>query len=286
MNTSTIATHELRKSSNTKHNASRFSAEKDDTWSVGSCTLTSRLLVGTALYPSDDVLLSALEASGAELVTASIRRVTPQASGQDLYTLLRQTGYKLLPNTAACYTVKEAVLTAELAREALETNLIKLEVLADDETLLPDTVGLVDAATELVRKGFEVLPYTNDDPVTAQRLEDVGCSAVMPLAAPIGSGLGIRNPHNIELIRRHVSVPVIIDAGIGTASDVTLAFELGCDAVLLNTAIARAHDPVKMAAAMKHAALGGRQAALAGRIPKLFLGKPSSPTEGKVDVDA
>jgi len=258
-------------------------AIENDVWKVAGIELTSRLLLGTARYPSRQVLLDALEASGSELVTVALRRVGLESGARNLYEVLREKGYRILPNTAGCYTAEDAVLTAELAREALETDLIKLEVIADQETLLPDVVQLMKAARILVDKGFKVLPYTNDDPVTARVLEDIGCVAVMPLGAPIGSGLGIRNPHNLELIRDRAGVPVIVDAGVGTASDVAVAFELGCDAVLLNTAVARARHPVRMATAIRHAAVAGREAYLAGRIPRKFYGEASSPMEGKID---
>ncbi|MDZ7728042.1 MAG: thiazole synthase [Dehalococcoidia bacterium] len=255
----------------------------NETWTVGDLELRSRLLVGTSRYPSTQVLLDCLEASGAELVTVAMRRVDANAGGpENLYELLRERGLHILPNTAGCYTARDAVLTAELAREALGTSLVKLEVIADDETLLPDVEELLAAARQLVAKGFHVLPYTNDDPATARKLEDIGCAAVMPLGSPIGSGLGIRNPHNFELIRERANVPVIVDAGVGTASDAALAFELGCDAVLLNTAIARARDPVRMARAMRLAAEGGRDAYLAGRMPKRPHAQASSPAEGRI----
>jgi thiazole synthase len=257
--------------------------EAQDTWRVGDIELRSRVILGSARYPSTQVMLDSLAAAGAQLVTMAIRRVDPRASGgENLYELLSDRGYQVLPNTAGCFTAHEAVLTAELAREALGTSLLKLEVIADEDTLLPDPVETIAAAAELVQRGFQVLPYTNDDPVTAQKLEDVGCVAVMPLAAPIGSGLGIRNPHNFELIVARAAVPVIVDAGIGTASDVTLAFELGCDATLLNTAVAQARDPVRMARAVRHAAIGGREAFLAGRMPKRFYADASSPMEGRI----
>ncbi len=253
------------------------------TWRVGDLELTSRLLVGTARYPSTQVLMDCLDASGAELVTVSLRRVAPSAGGdENLYQLVRERGLNLLPNTAGCYTARDAILTAELGREALGTSLVKLEVIADDDTLLPDVEELLVAARDLVAKDFDVLPYTNDDPATAKKLEDIGCAAVMPLGSPIGSGLGIRNPHNFELIRERANVPVIMDAGVGTASDATLAFELGCDAVLLNTAIAQARDPVRMARAMRHAAEAGRDAYLAGRMPMRRYGEASSPMEGRI----
>jgi thiazole synthase len=255
----------------------------EDRWELAGLSLGSRLLLGTARYPSRQVLLDALAASGTELVTVAVRRVGIGAGADNLYDALRERGLHLLPNTAGCFTARDAVLTAELGREALGSDLVKLEVIADEDTLLPDVEGLLAAARELVGKGFQVLPYTNDDPVTAKRLEDLGCAAVMPLGAPIGSGLGIRNPHNIELIRSRARVPVVVDAGVGTASDVAIAFELGVDAVLLNTAVARAQDPVRMARAMRHAALGGRDAWLAGRMPRKFHAEASSPWAGRVE---
>ena len=242
----------------------------------------SRLVLGTAQYPSRGVLFDALEAAGTELVTVAIRRVGIATGEASLYDALRARHYEILPNTAGCFTARDATLTANLAREALGTSWIKLEVIADEETLLPDADELLRAARELVAQGFTVLPYTNDDPVTARKLEDAGCAAVMPLGAPIGSGLGIRNPHNLELIVERARVPVVVDAGVGTASDVAVAFELGCAAVLLNSAVARAADPVRMARAMRHAAEAGRQAYLAGRIPRKFHAQASSPAEGRV----
>jgi len=260
-----------------------------DAWELAGLALRSRLLVGTARYPSVQVMLDALEASGTEVATVALRRVgvpTSASEPENLYQLLKERSFHILPNTAGCFTVKEAVLTAQLGREALDTSLVKLELIADDETQLPDTVQLLEAARTLVRDGFQVLPYTNDDPVTAQRLEDAGCAAVMPLASPIGSGLGIRNPHNLELIRRRVQVPVIVDAGVGTASDVAIAFELGMDGVLLNSAISRALEPVRMAAAMRHAAEAGRLALLAGRMPRRTLADPTSPMVGRAFTPA
>lgn len=255
----------------------------DEGWQIGDVHLTSRLILGTARYPSTSVLLEALGAAGAQLVTVGIRRVRLTAEGgENLYGLLREHGFQVLPNTAGCFTARDAVLTAQLAREALGTTMIKLEVIGDEDTLLPDVAGLLEAARELVRQGFQVLPYTNDDPITAKKLEDVGCIAVMPLGAPIGSGLGIRNPHNIELIVERAQVPVIVDAGVGTASDVAVAFELGCDGVLLNTAVARARNPVAMAAAVNHAARAGWMARRAGRIPQLFKAEASTPLQGRI----
>ena len=252
-------------------------------WRVANLDLESRLVLGSARYPSRKVLFDALKASGCELVTVSVRRVGLGGDAQNLYAVLRQVGYRLLPNTAGCYTARDAVLTAELAREAFESKLIKLEVIADDETLLPDTEALLAAAKELVGKGFDVLPYTNDDPIVARRLEELGCVAVMPLGAPIGSGLGIRNPHNIELIVQAATVPVIVDAGVGTASDVAFAMELGCEAVLLNSAVARARNPVLMASAMRDACAAGFAARVAGRIPKKFFADASSPAAGRIE---
>lgn len=254
----------------------------DDRWEIAGCAFRSRLLLGTARYPSRQVLLESIEASGAEIVTVAIRRVGVGSPSENLYDLLEGRGLKILPNTAGCFTAEDAVRTAELGREALGTGWVKLEVIADEDTLLPDVEGLLLAARTLVAKGFTVLPYTNDDPVVCRRLEDLGCAAVMPLGAPIGSGLGIRNPHNIQLIRDRSRVPVIVDAGVGTPSDVTVAFELGVDAVLLNTAIARAREPIRMARAMRHAAWAGRDGFLAGRIPRKLHAEASSPMEGRI----
>ncbi len=263
--------------------AARSARDASPSWRLGDLELGSRVILGSSRYPSTQVLLDALAASGTELVTVGVRRVSPTAEGgENLYRLLREHGYRVLPNTAGCFTARDAVLTAQLAREALDTSMVKLEVIGDEDTLLPDVHALVEAARELVRDGFQVLPYTNDDPIVAQKLEDVGCTAVMPLGAPIGSGLGIRNPHNIQLIVERARVPVIVDAGVGTASDVAVAFELGCDGVLLNTAIARARDPVAMATAVRHAARAGFLAARAGRMPRLFYAEPSTPFEGRV----
>jgi thiazole synthase len=236
----------------------------------------SRLIMGTGGAPSLDVLGRALAASGTELTTVAMRRVDPSAAGSVLEVLAAH-NIKILPNTAGCFTAAEAVRTARLAAEALGTTWIKLEVIADETTLLPDPLELLDAAEQLVAAGFTVLPYTNDDPVLARRLEQSGCAAVMPLGAPIGSGLGIRNPHNIELMVQAASVPVILDAGIGTASDAALAMELGCAAVLLATAVTRARDPELMAAAMRSAVIAGRLAHRAGRIPRRRYALPSSP---------
>lgn len=236
----------------------------------------SRLVLGTGGAANLAVLEAALRASGTELTTVALRRVDA-GGGSGVLDLLRRLGIGLLPNTAGCRGAAEAVLTARLAREALETNWIKLEVIADERTLLPDAIELVDAAEQLVDDGFVVLPYTTDDPVLARRLEDVGCAAVMPLGSPIGSGLGIANPHAIEMIVDRAGVPVILDAGIGTASDAALAMELGCSAVLLASAVTRAADPPTMAAAMAAAVQAGALARRAGRIPRRFWAQASSP---------
>ncbi|MGB3773196.1 MAG: thiazole synthase [Rhodococcus sp. (in: high G+C Gram-positive bacteria)] len=243
---------------------------------VADRTFSSRLIMGTGGATNLAVLEEALVASGTELTTVAMRRV--DAHGRTgVLDLLTRLGIALLPNTAGCRGASEAVLTAQLAREALDTNWIKLEVIADERTLLPDAIELVHAAEQLVDDGFVVLPYTTDDPVLARRLEDIGCAAVMPLGSPIGTGLGIANPHNIEMITAAAGVPVVLDAGIGTASDAALAMELGCDAVLLATAVTRARDPRTMASAMASAVYAGRQARLAGRIPKRFWARASSP---------
>ena len=248
---------------------------------IAGTEFSSRLIAGTARYPNQQVMLDSLEASGAELVTASIRRISLEGYSGSLVELLGDR-YRILPNTAGCATVRDAVLTAELAREALETNWVKLELIGDRELLYPDVEQLLHAADELVRKGFVVLPYCNEDPVTCQKLADLGCAAVMPLGSPIGSGMGIANPAAIEIICARSPVPVVLDAGIGTASDATLAMELGCDAVMVDTAIAQSHDPRRMAAAMRAAVDAGRLARLAGRIPKRRFAEPSSPQLGLV----
>jgi thiazole synthase len=248
---------------------------------IAGTTFSSRLIAGTARNPNQQVMLDALAASGAELVTASIRRISLEGYSGSLVELLGDR-YKILPNTAGCVTARDAILTAELAREALDTNWVKLELIGDRELLYPDVEQLVHAADELVRKGFTVLPYCNEDPVSCQKLADVGCAAVMPLGSLIGSGMGIANPAAIELICKRSTVPVVLDAGIGTASDAAMAMELGCDAVMIDTAIAKSHDPVRMAAAMRAAVEGGRLARLAGRIPKQRFAEPSSPQLGLV----
>nr|WP_308198631.1 thiazole synthase [Hoyosella sp. YIM 151337] len=247
-----------------------------DLLTIADRTFASRLIMGTGGASSLDVLEEALIASGTEMTTVAIRRADLEG-GSGVLSLLQRLGIATLPNTAGCRTAREAILTAKLAREALETNWIKLEVVADERTLLPDAIELLSAAEQLVDAGFTVLPYTNDDPALAQRLEDAGCAAVMPLGAPIGTGLGICNPHNISMIVSRSSVPVILDAGIGTASDAALAMELGCDAVLLATAVTRADDPPRMAQAMAAAVTAGRLARHAGRIPKRFWAEASSP---------
>jgi thiazole synthase len=248
----------------------------DDALTLAGESFTSRLIMGTGGAPSLDVLDRALAASGTELTTVAMRRVDPAQAGSVLDVLAAR-GIRVLPNTAGCFTAAEAVLVAKLAREALGTDWIKLEVIADERTLLPDGVELLTAAEQLVADGFTVLPYTTDDPVLARRLEQAGCAAVMPLGSPIGSGLGIRNPHNIELIVEAAGVPVILDAGIGTASDAAIAMELGCDAVLLATSVTRARDAELMASAMRSAVLAGRMAFLAGRVPRRRYALASSP---------
>ncbi len=258
-------------------------SDKSDKLTIAGTSFDSRLFIGTSRYPNQQVMLDAIAASGAEVATVSIRRVSPVGGGESLYDLLAGK-VRILPNTAGCYTARDAVLTAQLAREALETDWVKLEVIGDDETLFPDVEHLVKAAQELVADGFVVLPYCNDDPITAKKLEDVGCPAVMPLGAPIGSGMGIRNPYNLQILRQTVSVPVIVDAGVGTASDAAIAMELGCDGVLMNSAIAGARDPVGMATAMRHAIEAGRLAYLTGRIPRRLYAKASSPLEGIVEA--
>jgi thiazole synthase len=243
----------------------------------------SRLIVGTGKYPSFQVMKEAHEASGAEMVTVAVRRVDLTARGpENLLDHIDTRRYFLLPNTAACYTAEDAIRTARLGREAGLSNWVKLEVIGDEKTLYPDVQGLIEATRALVKEGFIVLPYTNDDVVVAKKLEDAGAAAVMPLGAPIGSGLGIQNRLNILLIREAVKVPVIVDAGVGTASDATLAMELGADGVLMNTAIAQAQNPARMAAAMKKAVEAGREAFLAGRIPRKMYASASSPVEGLI----
>jgi thiazole synthase len=246
---------------------------------IAGAPLRSRLLLGTGGFRSLDALAAAIEASGSELVTVALRRVDPAQHGS-IVSVLDGAGVRLLPNTAGCFTARDAVLTARMAREAFGTDWIKLEVIGDERTLLPDAPALLEAAEELVDDGFVVLPYTNDDPILARRLEDVGCAAVMPLGSPIGSGMGLLNPYNLRLIVERAGVPVVLDAGVGTASDAALAMELGCDAVLCASAISRAEDPVAMARAVRLGVEAGRLARRAGRIPRRLYAQASTPEEG------
>ncbi len=253
----------------------------DDALVIAGKRFTSRLLIGTGKYPSFEVMQRCHEASGAQLVTVAVRRLDLKAEGAaSLLSWIDTSRVTLLPNTALCYSAEEAVRTCRLARELGMSHWVKLEVLGDEKTLFPDVEQTLSAARTLVKEGFVVLPYTTDDLIIARKLEDAGCAAVMPLAAPIGSGLGIRNPHHLRLLREAVKVPVIVDAGVGTASDVAVAMELGCDGVLLNTAVAEARDPVRMARAMKLGIEAGREAFLAGRIPRKAYGSASSPLDG------
>lgn len=252
-----------------------------DLLEIAGESFTSRLFIGTAGYSNQQVMLDSIAASGAEIVTVSIRRISLEGYTESMIDLVGDR-YRLLPNTAGCATVRDAVLTAQLAREAIETNWVKLELIGDRDTLYPDATQLIEAAQELVNDGFTVLPYCTDDPVTCQKLADIGCAAVMPLGSPIGSGMGICNPYNLELICARSPVPVVLDAGVGTASDATLAMELGCSAVLLNTAVSKAREPIRMAAAMRDAVSAGRQARLAGRIPKRSHAEASSPRLGLI----
>lgn len=254
-----------------------------DTFKVGKYEFTSRLMVGTGKYKDNEEMVLALDASGAEVVTVAVRRVNLDRTKESMLDHIDRERYTLLPNTAACFTADDAVRTAMLAREALETDIVKLEVIGDEKTLFPDNEATLVAAKTLVGEGFTVLPYTLDDPIMARKLEDIGCAAVMPLAAPIGSGLGIRNPFNIKIILETVKVPVIVDAGVGTASDAARAMELGCDGVLMNTGIAGAKEPVAMARAMKLAVEAGRLAYKSGRIPKKLYATASSPIEGLIE---
>jgi len=249
---------------------------------IGGKEFSSRLIVGTGKYGSMDVMKRAHEASGAQIVTVALRRVS-LPSGESILDHLDTTRYTLLPNTAGCYTADEAIRTCYLAREAGLGEMVKLEVIGDPRTLFPDVLGLLEATRTLAREGFTVMPYTNDDPVMAKKLEDAGAAVVMPLGAPIGSGLGIRNPYNIKIILESVSVPVIVDAGVGTASDAAIAMELGCEGVLMNTAISGAQDPVDMARAMRLGVEAGRLAFKAGRIGKKLYATASSPLEGVPD---
>lgn len=255
----------------------------DDPLRIGPYTFRSRLFTGTGKYPDVTTAEAAMRASGCEVVTVAVRRVDLSAKGPDsIGAVLTRGGYTILPNTAGCYTGEDALRTARLAREMLGTDLVKLEVIGDERTLFPDVPETIRAAKILVDEGFVVLPYITDDPVAVKRLEDVGCAAVMPLAAPIGSGLGIRNPYNLAIILEHARVPIVVDAGVGTASDAAFAMELGCDAVLMNTAIAGAKDPVAMARAMRLGVEAGRLAFQAGRIPKKLYATASSPMDGLI----
>jgi thiazole synthase len=260
-----------------------MSAPMPTGFEIAGRTFASRLIIGTGGFRNLESMAAAVAASGAEMATVAMRRVDPSSRGSILG-VLDAAGCFVLPNTAGCFTARDAVSTARLAREALETDWVKLEVIGDDRTLLPDAAELLEAAETLVADGFTVLPYTNDDPVLAQRLEDAGCAAVMPLGSPIGSGMGIRNPYNLRLIVEQAHVPVILDAGIGTASDAALAMEAGCDGVLLASAISRAQDPAAMATAMRKAVEAGREARHAGRIPRRLYGEASSPVEGVAEL--
>jgi thiazole synthase len=256
----------------------------DDPLVIASHQYNSRLIMGTGGAASLEALEKALVASGAEIATVALRRINPAAKGS-IVEVLERTGCRLLPNTAGCFTARDAVLTAKLGRDAFETNWVKLEVIGDDQTLLPDAAELLRAAEDLVDDGFVVLAYTNDDPILARRLAETGCAAVMPLGSPIGSGMGIRNPYNIALIVADLSVPVILDAGIGTASDAAVAMELGCDGVLLASSVTRAQEPALMAEAMRRAVEAGRLAFRAGRIPRRLYAEPSTTMEGLPNLD-
>jgi thiazole synthase len=260
-------------------------AAADDPLVIAGRTFRSRLLLGTGGFRSLEEMGEAIRVSGSELVTVALRRVDPQQRGS-IMDVLTEAGVDVLPNTAGCFTARDAITTAQLAREAFETDWVKLEVIGDDRTLLPDAVELVAAAETLVADGFVVLPYTTDDPILARRLEDVGCAAVMPLGSPIGSGMGIRNPYNVSIIRERTELPVVLDAGVGTASDAALAMELGCDAVLCASAISRAHDPTAMARAIRAGVEGGRLARRAGRIPRRLYAEASTPDAGLPDFGA
>lgn len=252
---------------------------------IADKTFNSRLIVGSARFPNPETMRDALRASGTEMVTVALRRANLNKNeSENILTYLEEDGYFLLPNTAGCYTAKEAVTTARLGREALDTNWVKLEVIGDDETLFPDVPELLKAAEQLILDDFIVLPYANDDPITCRKLADMGCAAVMPLGAPIGSGMGIRNPYNLRIIKEQVDVPVIVDAGVGTASDAAIAMELGMDAVLMNSAISQAKHPVQMAEAMKKGIEAGRLALESGRMPKRLYAEASSPEEGLIEV--
>jgi thiazole synthase len=254
-----------------------------DTWTLGGRSFTSRLIVGTGKYRSIDETREAIGRSGAEMVTVALRRLPLDRKEPSVMDAIDRSRLALLPNTAGCYTAEEAIRTCRLARELGWAEFVKLEVIGDKKTLFPDNEETLVAARKLVAEGFTVLPYVTDDPVVCKKLEDIGCAAVMPLAAPIGSGLGIRNPHNLRIILETVKVPVIVDAGVGTASDAAVALELGCAAVLMNTGIAAARDPLLMAEAMRGAVIAGRQAYLAGRMAKKPYATASSPTEGLIE---
>jgi len=254
-----------------------------DTWTIAGRTFSSRLMVGTGKYASFQQTAEALEASGAEIITVAVRRVNLDRSKESLLDYIDPGKYTLLPNTAGCYSADDAVRTCRLAREAGMSDFVKLEVLGDEKTLFPDNEELLKAAKILVKEGFTVLPYTSDDVIMCRKLEDIGCAAVMPLGAPIGSGLGIRNPYNIRIILETVKIPVIVDAGVGSASDAAIAMELGCHGVLMNTAIAGAKDPIAMARAMKLAVEAGRLSYQAGRIPRKLYANASTPLDGIID---
>jgi thiazole synthase len=255
----------------------------DSPFVIAGRTFSSRLIIGTGKYSSHAVMARAHEASGADMVTVAVRRVNiSDRSCESLLDYIDTSRMFILPNTAGCYTADEAIRTARLGREAGLSNWVKLEVIGDERTLFPDNEALIEATQVLAAEGFVVLPYTNDDPIACRKLEQAGAAAVMPLGAPIGSGLGIQNPNNIRIIREFATVPVIVDAGVGTASDAAIAMELGADGVLMNTAIAGAEDPVAMATAMKHAVIAGRLAYLSGRIPRKLYASASSPVEGMV----
>lgn len=255
----------------------------DDKLIIAGIEFKSRLWVGTGKYKDFEETKKAVEASGADVVTVAVRRVNiTDKDKENLLDYIDPKKYKILPNTAGCYTAEDAIRTARLARTAGVSDMVKLEVIGDEKTLFPDNEALLEAAKVLVKEGFIVFPYTNDDPIMARKLQDIGCAAVMPLAAPIGSGLGIRNPYNLKIILETIKIPVVVDAGVGTASDAAIAMELGCDAVLMNTGIAGAKDPLKMAEAMKYAILAGRLAYKAGRMPMKLYASASSPLEGKI----
>lgn len=258
----------------------------DENLKFGTHEFTSRLIVGTGKYPSMEIMQAAHAASGAQMVTVAIRRINlDDRSGKTLLDYIDRRRYTILPNTAGCFTAKDAVLTAQLARELLGTDLVKLEVIGDAQTLHPDPRATIEAAEQLVEQGFTVLPYVGDDPIVCKQLEEIGCAAVMPLAAPIGSGLGVCNPYSIRIIKERARVPVIVDAGVGTASDAAIAMELGIDALLMNTGIAAARDPVTMAHAMRHAVEAGRLAYLAGRMEKRLYASASSPMQDLISPE-